>query len=69
MYSNTFNIKFSSEYKMIPDNPHRYEPEHESLTATLIGWLIVIVFSPIWIPIALYALYTDNEDLSNDGQE
>ena len=24
---NTFNIKNSSEYKMIPENPNRYEPE------------------------------------------
>jgi len=47
---------------MIPDNPHRLEPEHESLIATLIGWTIVIAFSPIWIPIAIYALMTDRED-------
>ena len=56
---------------MIPEkvskyDPSRYEPENGSLTATLIGWTLVILLSPIWIPIAIYALFTDNEDLNND---
>jgi len=52
---------------MIPENPNRYEPENGSLVATLTGWTVILILSPIWIPIAIYALFTDKEDLSNDG--
>ena len=50
---------------MIPENPNRYEPENGSLTATLIGWTVVILLSPIWIPIVMYALFTDKEKLNS----
>jgi len=62
MYSNTFNIKISSEYKMIPENPNRYEPENGSLVATLTGWTVLLILSPIWLPIVIYTLMIE-EDL------
>ena len=52
---------------MIPDRLNRYEPEHESIVATLIGWTVVIILSPIWLPIVMYTLMNREKDY--DGQE
>jgi len=66
MCLNTFNIKISSEYKMIPEkspstNPNRYEPENGSLVATLTGWTVLLILSPIWLPIVIYTLMIEED--------
>jgi len=52
---------------MIPENPHRYEPENGSLTATLIGWTVIVILSPIWLPLVIHTLMNREKDY--DGQE
>ena len=52
---------------MIPETPNRYEPEQESIVATLTGWTVILILSPIWIPIVIYTLMNREKDY--DGQE
>ena len=55
------------QYEMIPETPNRYEPENGSLVATLTGWTVILILSPIWLPIVIYTLMNREKDY--DGQE